>query len=217
MQPSLFEGWSSFVEEARALGLPALLSDIPVHREQNPPGAKYFDPHDPEQLAGLLDAWDDELPVHRPIDACRQDHQQRLVSAARDFAGIAEETSVAWEPDRNDPKAITLSCLSQLRTSLSGQLIDQEDLDRFCAGVRQLFRDHPEHLAELETLSANGDPDQHALVSKQIVAATLAKMSSDNVERYRGRLLGLSRTGPVSETERVNRWVQLRRLFRRGF
>ena len=34
LQPSLFEGWSSVVEDARAYGRPIALSDIPVHREQ---------------------------------------------------------------------------------------------------------------------------------------------------------------------------------------
>ena len=51
IQPSLFEGWSTVVEDARCLGKRLLLSDIPVHREQSPPGAEFFDPHSPEQLA----------------------------------------------------------------------------------------------------------------------------------------------------------------------
>ena len=34
LQPSLFEGWSTTVEEAKSVGKPMLLSDIPVHREQ---------------------------------------------------------------------------------------------------------------------------------------------------------------------------------------
>jgi glycosyltransferase involved in cell wall biosynthesis len=54
LQPSLFEGWSTTVEEARSVGKSVLLSDIPVHREQNPPGASYFDPHDAEALARCL-------------------------------------------------------------------------------------------------------------------------------------------------------------------
>ena len=54
IQPSLFEGWSSVVEDARALGRPCLLSDLPVHREQNPPGARFFPPTAPEVLADLL-------------------------------------------------------------------------------------------------------------------------------------------------------------------
>jgi glycosyltransferase involved in cell wall biosynthesis len=51
LQPSLSEGWNTGVEEAHALGKAVLLSDIPVHREQNPPCATYFDPHDPTDLA----------------------------------------------------------------------------------------------------------------------------------------------------------------------
>jgi glycosyltransferase involved in cell wall biosynthesis len=55
IQPSLFEGWSLLVEECRAWGKRIYLSDIPVHREQNPPGAVYFDPHNADDLANLLE------------------------------------------------------------------------------------------------------------------------------------------------------------------
>lgn len=51
LQPSLFEGWSSIVEDARALGKPIAVSDIPVHREQEPPRASFFDPGDPRAFA----------------------------------------------------------------------------------------------------------------------------------------------------------------------
>jgi glycosyltransferase involved in cell wall biosynthesis len=54
LQPSLFEGWSTSVEEAKSLGKTVILSDIPVHREQQPPGGLYFDPNQPEQLAEIL-------------------------------------------------------------------------------------------------------------------------------------------------------------------
>lgn len=58
VQPSLFEGWSYLVEDARSLGKPIVLSDLPVHREQDPPEAYYFNPRDPEMLASqLLMAW----------------------------------------------------------------------------------------------------------------------------------------------------------------
>ncbi len=60
VQPSLFEGWSTVVEDARALGRPCLLSDLAVHREQNPPGARFFDPRSPEALADLIaEVWAD--------------------------------------------------------------------------------------------------------------------------------------------------------------
>lgn len=51
INPSLFEGWSSSVEEAKSLGKRIVLSDIPIHREQDPPGGLYFNPEDPEMLA----------------------------------------------------------------------------------------------------------------------------------------------------------------------
>lgn len=54
VQPSLFEGWSSIVEDCRAFGKTLILSDIPVHREQNPPDAIFFNPLDLEELEGSL-------------------------------------------------------------------------------------------------------------------------------------------------------------------
>jgi glycosyltransferase involved in cell wall biosynthesis len=54
LQPSLFEGWSTIVEEVKSLGKTILLSDIPVHREQNPERPVYFDPQDPVALASCL-------------------------------------------------------------------------------------------------------------------------------------------------------------------
>lgn len=54
LQPSLFEGWSTTVEEVKSLGKPLIVSDIPVHREQDAPGAHYFDPLDADSLADCL-------------------------------------------------------------------------------------------------------------------------------------------------------------------
>jgi glycosyltransferase involved in cell wall biosynthesis len=58
VQPSLCEGWSTVVEDARLLGKTVVLSDLEVHREQNPPGAKFFDRTSAESLAAALhEAW----------------------------------------------------------------------------------------------------------------------------------------------------------------
>jgi glycosyltransferase involved in cell wall biosynthesis len=54
INPSLFEGWSTTVEEARALGTPMILSDIPVHREQMAQAALYFDPESAADCARAL-------------------------------------------------------------------------------------------------------------------------------------------------------------------
>ena len=53
INPSKFEGWSSSVEEAKALGSSMILSDIPVHKEQAP-SALFFDLNDDKSLAEIL-------------------------------------------------------------------------------------------------------------------------------------------------------------------
>ena len=54
IQPSLYEGWSTSVEEAKALNKTIAVSDIPVHREQNPSQGVFFDPLNPSKLAEIL-------------------------------------------------------------------------------------------------------------------------------------------------------------------
>jgi glycosyltransferase involved in cell wall biosynthesis len=55
IQPSLFEGWSTVVEDGRSLGKTIFLSDFPVHLEQNPPHTYYFKQRDSSQLAELIE------------------------------------------------------------------------------------------------------------------------------------------------------------------
>lgn len=52
--PSLVEGFSLPTIEAMAAGIPALLSDLEVHRYVGGEAARYFDPADDHDLAGLL-------------------------------------------------------------------------------------------------------------------------------------------------------------------
>jgi glycosyltransferase involved in cell wall biosynthesis len=55
LNPSFHEGWSTTVEEAKALGVPLLLSDIPIHREQaDGPNAIFFDPFASDSIAEAL-------------------------------------------------------------------------------------------------------------------------------------------------------------------
>ena len=55
IQPSLFEGWGTVVEDAKVLDKTILLSDIPVHREQMNEKCILFNPHDPVALAELIE------------------------------------------------------------------------------------------------------------------------------------------------------------------
>ena len=51
INPSLFEGWSTSVEESKIFSKKILLSNIDTHIEQNPKNAIYFDPLNPKDLA----------------------------------------------------------------------------------------------------------------------------------------------------------------------
>ena len=95
LNPSLFEGWSTSVEEARSAGVPMLLSDLEVHREQAGQQARYFDRHDPESLAGLLRALPepDPAPQASRRQAAYRDACTRVEAFARAFAQAAERAT----------------------------------------------------------------------------------------------------------------------------
>ncbi len=85
VQPSLFEGWSTVVEDARALGKPVIYSDIAVHLEQNPPGGVSFQRDSPESLAERLAEWWQTLPAG-PDLAAESAARARAVEAALTYA-----------------------------------------------------------------------------------------------------------------------------------
>lgn len=95
LNPSLFEGFGMTVEEARSLGKQVLLSDIPAHREQNPPKATFFNPHDCEDLVEKLEQiWKETVPgpdIELEVVA-RQSLPSQLRAYAESFISVAQET-----------------------------------------------------------------------------------------------------------------------------
>jgi glycosyltransferase involved in cell wall biosynthesis len=92
VQPSLCEGWSTVVEDAKALGRHVLASDLAVHREQLSAGADFFEPHDADALAALLTRYAraDPPPVRLDYAAARrrfdEDLWRMILEAAGDFS-----------------------------------------------------------------------------------------------------------------------------------
>jgi len=85
LNPSLFEGWSTTVEEGKSLGVRMVLSDLAVHREQVGAAAEYFDRNDASAIAAsLLKVWSDsrEPPTLAEQQAAASDALRRI----RDFA-----------------------------------------------------------------------------------------------------------------------------------
>jgi glycosyltransferase involved in cell wall biosynthesis len=81
IQPSRFEGWSTVVQDSKALGRPLICSDIPVHREQAPEALGFFPCDGASALADLLAAtWPSLEPGPDPQT------EQRSLAAEREFA-----------------------------------------------------------------------------------------------------------------------------------
>lgn len=94
INPSLFEGHGLTVAEARWLGKQVLLSDIPAHREQNPPQALYFDPQDADALAeGMKQLWYNAAPeADRAREAeARRDYPAHKRASAAAFMAVVNE------------------------------------------------------------------------------------------------------------------------------
>jgi glycosyltransferase involved in cell wall biosynthesis len=63
IQPSLFEGWGTVVEDAKTLQKRIVLSDIDVHKEQANADCVFFERYNAGQLADiLLGIWQEEEP-----------------------------------------------------------------------------------------------------------------------------------------------------------
>ena len=88
IQPSLCEGWSGTVEDAKALGKHVLASDIIVHREQLDRNVDFFPPHDADALADLLGRYRGTDPEVEPSDynRSRQDFANSLLRMLADVA-----------------------------------------------------------------------------------------------------------------------------------
>jgi glycosyltransferase involved in cell wall biosynthesis len=57
IQPSLFEGWSTVIEDAKALGKYTIASNLDVHKEQLNKNVSFFDPHDYRDLARCIETF----------------------------------------------------------------------------------------------------------------------------------------------------------------
>ena len=93
LQPSQFEGWSTVIEDARALGKSVIASDFPVHLEQNVPGSSFFRMGDPRDFAQEIRRFLQREPV--PAASSPSVHDARILEFARTFLSIVNLSSTA--------------------------------------------------------------------------------------------------------------------------
>jgi hypothetical protein len=84
IQPSLFEGWSTVIEDAKSLQVPVVASNLKVNIEQLGERALYFDPHDPDELAKILK----DYPARNLNDMFYDSYELRIKRAANQLLEI---------------------------------------------------------------------------------------------------------------------------------
>jgi glycosyltransferase involved in cell wall biosynthesis len=149
IQPSEFEGWSTTVQDAIALGKPLACSDIATHREQAP-GAAFFGVNDAEALAAHLvqhewnGCWQGNDAEARRLETERERGRKwgaRLVDLARDV--VARLREHPCERDKIVP------ALDQIKRSpaayreyFEAQIARLEDVERQLKAQVQALQEH---------------------------------------------------------------------------
>lgn len=93
IQPSLFEGWSTVVEEAKVFGKSIILSDLAVNVEQNPPSSVFFKKESFEDLAEKIAKRWEQLPAGPDLileEKSKKDYLGEVDLFADRFLKIAE-------------------------------------------------------------------------------------------------------------------------------
>lgn len=100
IQPSLFEGWSTVIEDTLSIGRPLLASDIPVHREQLGDNGLFFAAGDPDSLAIAVISLDSKLnpgpDAEREATALR-DLEPRMEKSGSEFLNILARQAASSE------------------------------------------------------------------------------------------------------------------------
>lgn len=89
IQPSKFEGWSTFIEDAKSLSHQIICSSIPVHIEQIGQSGFYFNSDSPEQLALLMSDFIEGKAIKKEL---RNDYDKRALDFAESFITIFDKT-----------------------------------------------------------------------------------------------------------------------------
>ncbi|MBV6653947.1 MAG: glycosyltransferase [Mameliella sp.] len=85
LQPSLFEGWSTVIEDAISLQTPVIASNLKVNQEQLGNWAPFFDPVKPKELADLMEKQANRTAFDEVIF---EPYDQRIKKAAESFVKI---------------------------------------------------------------------------------------------------------------------------------
>lgn len=84
IQPSLFEGWSTVIEDAKSLQVPVVAANLNVNIEQLAEKGTYFEPHNAPQLASILE----KFPARDFTKSIYEDYETRMRKAAYELMAV---------------------------------------------------------------------------------------------------------------------------------
>jgi glycosyltransferase involved in cell wall biosynthesis len=84
LQPSLFEGWSTVIEDARSLQVPVIAANLNVNIEQLEEKGTYFEPHNVEQLVSILENYPNR-DYSKPL---YDSYENRMKAAAYELLSV---------------------------------------------------------------------------------------------------------------------------------
>lgn len=85
IQPSLFEGWSTVVEDTKSVGKHIILSNLDVHKEQIDKGVTFFNPTDFNELADIIF----ETNMNSP-EQYQHHYQEKITTFGEQFLQLVE-------------------------------------------------------------------------------------------------------------------------------
>jgi glycosyltransferase involved in cell wall biosynthesis len=167
LQPSLFEGWSTSVEEGKMLKKFFIASDIDVHKEQITNGV-FFNKLDPEDLAVKVENAFEE----NKSKAFNEETEAREILAYQNrFPEIAKSYLVGIKMGKENYEKETEA--NYLKRFLANRQLDEELVAKVNSKFFDLIKQKEEKILEQEILLKKQDAEQKekdALIEKQDAA-----------------------------------------------
>jgi glycosyltransferase involved in cell wall biosynthesis len=88
IQPSLFEGWSTVIEDTKAMNQYVLVSNLKVHEEQLKNNCVFFNRFDEKELSEKM-----KIVLEQPISKTTSDYSNNVRKFAEDFIEIIKKCS----------------------------------------------------------------------------------------------------------------------------
>lgn len=156
IQPSLFEGWSTVIEDAKAMGQFVVASDLGVHKEQLAANSRFFARNNPNMLAEIMAEFAGRPPVvTQPLD-----YRECQLAFGRDFLGAIDKF-INIDAVQGEHK-LNLADLKQISTAnfSFNRDIPSENGDLSVSPIQQTFANFSFYYYEVDNYS-------HVLITNQ--------------------------------------------------